>query len=257
MIRKRQTHFLRPRSLFPKDRKVITFHLCLISSNLSLIHNQSLPSEQIYHPNYLPETSKPSTKIIIININMQPSALFLLASTYAVSASAIAIRTTSGFCAGSSSTGNGTVIDGTSCTAECSLDRPGGDFASLQVADLSACAAACEAQSSCLDATFVEASSFCYLKNFILNPVSAGNVDTVVCRTCANGAPIPNTSCTQECGVDRPGNDIEAIGPIDGAGALQTCAQACDANPKCVTAQFSYGNRVSTFNPVDSNEYAC
>ncbi|SMY22687.1 unnamed protein product [Zymoseptoria tritici ST99CH_1A5] len=170
-------------------------------------------------------------------------SFILLASTYALSASALAFTATSGICAGSSTTGDGLVISGTTCTAECSIDRPGGDFQALQVADLTACATACQSAAACLDATFVEETGFCYLKNFVLNPVSKGNVDTVLCRTCANGQPIPNTSCTQECGTDRPGNDIQAIGPIDGAGALQTCAQACDRNPDCVTAQYRFDNR--------------
>lgn len=177
---------------------------------------------------------------------MQPSSLFLLASTYAITTSAIAVTTPSGFCAGSSSTGDQTIIPGTSCTAECSSDRPGGDFRpGQQVADLSACAAACAAEPFCLTASFVEQTSFCYLKNFILNPVSASNVDGVLCRTCASGSTVPGTSCVEECGTDRPGNDIEAIGPIDGADALQRCAQACERNSACVSAQYRFDNRVS------------
>ncbi|CZT14462.1 uncharacterized protein RCC_00440 [Ramularia collo-cygni] len=175
---------------------------------------------------------------------MQPSSLLLLASTYAISTSAIAITTTtSGYCTGTSSTGNSTIIPGTTCTAECSLDRPGGDFLPGQrVADLAACAAACNAEPNCLTASFVEATGYCYQKNFILNPVSKSDVDGVICRTCANGSTVPGTNCVEECGMDRPGSDIQAI-QFEGADGLQRCAQACNGNPSCVTAQYRADNR--------------
>ena len=132
----------------------------------------------------------------------------------------------------------------TICTAECSTDRPGFDYQALQVSDFEACATACSSDARCFTAQYRQDNGFCYLKNAISGAVSDSNVDSVVCRTCADGQLIPNTPCVQECNTDRPGDDIRAVGPlVNEPDPLQRCAQLCNDEPECLNAEYLKPNQ--------------
>lgn len=63
--------------------------------------------------------------------------------------------------------------------------------------------------------------------------------------TCSAGKTFPGTTCTQECGTDRPGFDYNAINllSLSTAEGFKACAKACSQDSKCLTAQYAENNK--------------
>lgn len=72
--------------------------------------------------------------------------------------------------------------------------------------------------------------------------------------TCQSGELISGTTCKQECNLDRNGGDFNSM-PV---ASLQECAQACNQDSRCLTAQYSRGNGwcylKSSLNDISSND---
>ena len=163
--------------------------------------------------------------------------------TCITAASAAAISVGASVCISGPVTSNGR-----SCTVECGVDHPGGDYSSLYTADFQTCIDACTADSGCATAQYSNTNSYCYLKGVVDPSSNNVNVNSVVCQapTPPPAPPAPDT-CTAgsvklngrsgalQCGIDYPGGDYAS----QYTGSLVACENLCAADLNCLTAQYS------------------
>ena len=65
--------------------------------------------------------------------------------------------------------------------------------------------------------------------------------EKVTQQQCTNDTILAD-NCITECGVTRPGSDIDHIRFLPRSTGLQKCAEACNTNTKCTTAQYRLDN---------------
>jgi PAN domain-containing protein len=95
--------------------------------------------------------------------------------------------------------------------AEANIDRPGGDFSHLTVANAGACSAACDRDGACRAWSFVGPTSVCYLKANAPDPIPNAGVTSGLAHA-------------QERDGDRAGNDYMRS---DGVLSADDCESRC------------------------------
>jgi hypothetical protein len=122
---------------------------------------------------------------------------------------------------------------------EPSLDRPGGDYAFIDIPERrpELCLAACARDTRCVSYTYVATTGVCALKSIEI-------------------APVPNTCCSSgaprglETNVERPGRTYKTV-TLSGSATTRICASSCAKEARCRAFTFwPPGTRSGTSSPT-------